>query len=347
MQKSTRKPTIVKAYLAVFVCVSTKGAHLEVVSDLTTEAFFACLRRFVSRRGLPSEIHSDNGGNFKGARNDLQELYSLLEKTSTQSSIHSYLLSQRVQWHASPERAPHFGGLWEAAVKAAKRHLKRVIGTQRLDFEEFSTVSAQVEACLNSRPLLATTSHSPDGIKSITPGHFLIGRELCTYPETVIESDPSLYRRWTLCQAITHHFWKRWSQEYLQQLQKLQKWRSPTPNLKTGDIVVIRDDSTFTNQWPMAKVLDVFTGKDGLDRVVTLKTATTILSPSWPSFSETSSCLQQPTPLNQRTLPDQARSPSDFFFCFPPPGSLGKNHPWHYKNYNYFMQHAIPLPQPD
>ena len=63
----TRKPTIIKAYLAVFVCFSTKAAHLEVVSDLTTDA---CLRRFISRRGLPSEIHSDNGGNFKGARND-------------------------------------------------------------------------------------------------------------------------------------------------------------------------------------------------------------------------------------------------------------------------------------
>ena len=56
----TRKPVIVKAYLAVFVCYRTKAAHLEVVSDTTTEAFLACLRRFVSRRGLPSDIHSDN-----------------------------------------------------------------------------------------------------------------------------------------------------------------------------------------------------------------------------------------------------------------------------------------------
>ena len=175
----TRKLVIVKAYLAVFVCFSSKAAHLEVVSDLTTEAFLAYLRRFVSRRGLPAHIHSDNGGNFRGAKNDLRELYILLEKNSTQSTIQSYLLSQKVQWHFSTERAPHFGGLWEAAVKSAKRHLKRVIGTQRLNFEEFSTISAQVESCLNSRPLLATTSHSTDGIKTLTPGHFLIGREMC------------------------------------------------------------------------------------------------------------------------------------------------------------------------
>ena len=61
----TRKLVIVKAYHAVFVCFSTKAAHLEVVSDLTTEAFRACLRSFVSRRGLPAHIHSDNGGNFR------------------------------------------------------------------------------------------------------------------------------------------------------------------------------------------------------------------------------------------------------------------------------------------
>ena len=120
----TRKPTIVKAYLAVFVCFSTKAAHLEVVSDATTEAFLACLRRFVSRRGLPAHIHSENGGNFQGARNDLREFYALLEKKATQTSITTYLVNQRVQWHSTPERAPHFGGLWEAAVKSAKKHLK-------------------------------------------------------------------------------------------------------------------------------------------------------------------------------------------------------------------------------
>ena len=121
------------------------------------------------------------------------------------------------------------------------------------------------------------TSHSTDGIKTLTPGHFLIGREMCAYPELTIQTDPSLHRRWNLCQAITSHFWRRWSQEYLQQLQKLHKWRQPTTNLQVGDIVVIRDDAAFHNQWPMARILKVFPGKDGLVRVATLKTATTTL----------------------------------------------------------------------
>ena len=169
-----RRPVIVKTYLAVFVCFATKAAHLEVVSDASTEAFLACLRRFVSRRGRPAHIYSDNGGNFQGTKRDLRELYNLLEKSTTQSAVNAYLLQERVQWHSTPERAPHFGGLWEAAVKSAKTHLKRVIGTQRLDYEEFSTVAAQVESFLNSRPLVSITSHAADGVRVLTPGHFLI-----------------------------------------------------------------------------------------------------------------------------------------------------------------------------
>ena len=52
----------------------------------------------------------------------------------------------------SPQHSPHFGGLWEAAVKSTKRHLKRIVSGVKLTFEEMSTVLAQIEAVLNSRP---------------------------------------------------------------------------------------------------------------------------------------------------------------------------------------------------
>ena len=215
--------------MAIFVCFCTKAVHIEVVSDLTTEAFLAALKRFVSRRGLPDSIHSDNGTNFVGAKNDLQELYKFLSSSDVQASVHSFLLSNRVSWHTIPQRAPHFGGLWEAAVKSAKHHLKRVIGQQKLSYEEFSTITAQVEACLNSRPLGGLTSHSPDGISPLTPGHLLVGRPLQAYPETTITQDPSLFKKWNLCQALTQHFWKRWSSN---RCRKLESGIRPDPTCR-------------------------------------------------------------------------------------------------------------------
>ena len=279
LKRHTRKPVLVKSYIALFVCFSTKAVHIELVSDLTTEAFLAALRRFVSRRGLPAEIHSDNGTNFIGARNDLAAPYTFLSADTTSSAINSYLLSHRVSWYCIPEHATHFGGLWEAAVKSAKYHLRRVIGLQRLDYEEFSTITSQVKACLNSRPLCATTSHSPDGITVLTPGHFLIGRPLRVYPETTITSDVSLHKRWTLCQAILHNFGGRWAGEYLQHLQTAGKWKVTKPNLQPGDLVLITDDTAFVNCWTMGKISKVYPGRYGLVRAVDVQVETAIKPP--------------------------------------------------------------------
>ena len=118
-----RKPTIVKAYVCVFVALSVKAVHLELVSDLTSEAFLACLRRFIARRGSPLLIWSDHGSNFVGAARELKELVKFL-KQKTQRVISEFCTTQRIQWKFIPEHAPHFGGLWEAAVKSMKTHLR-------------------------------------------------------------------------------------------------------------------------------------------------------------------------------------------------------------------------------
>ena len=259
----TRRPVIVKSYICSFVCFSTKATHMEAVSDLTTESFLACLKHFIARCGLPSELHSDNGSNFKGASNDLAELYKFLAADTTQNIVTSYLFSQRVTWKFSPERAPHFGGLWEAAVKSAKHHLKRVIRLQRLDYEEFCTVLCQVESCMNSRPLIPLSSRPDDGIEVLTPGQYLIGQPLRSLLETDLTNITSPLHRWMLCQSIMQHFWQRWSSEYLQQLQGLPKWRTPQRNLQVGDTVLIREDSSFTNHWPIAREVTTFPGRDG------------------------------------------------------------------------------------
>ena len=110
-QGHTRKPTYVKAYVCVFVCLTTKAVHLELVSDLSTEGFLAALRRFVARRGCPYKILSDNGSNFVGANHELQKLYHHLERKESQGKIYNFTTARKIIWTFSPGRAPHFGGL--------------------------------------------------------------------------------------------------------------------------------------------------------------------------------------------------------------------------------------------
>ena len=269
-----RKPTVIKAYVCVFVSLSVKAVHLELISDLTSEAFIATLRRFISRRGKPSLIWSDNGTNFVGASRELQELADFLERQKVQQEISQFCSNQYIKWKFIPEHAPHFGGLWEAAVKSMKTHLRRVVSTHKLTFEEFTTVLTQIESCLNSRPLVPLQCDE-DGIEALTPGHFLIGKPPEAFPDPAFSYRTlSLLRRWHLCQALVRHFWQRWSTEYISSLRRYTKWHHPTRNVQVGDIVILQEDNMVPTKWPLAKVIQTHAGKDGLVRVVIIKTAT-------------------------------------------------------------------------
>ena len=274
-QGYTRRPVHLKAHVCIFICFSTRAVHLEVISEETTEAFLAGMDRFVARRGRPHTIWSDNGSNFTGAKNQLNKLYQLLKTKEVNCSIHQHLLRNRIEWKNIPARSPNFGGLWEAAVKSMKYHLRRVMGELVLSFEELTTVVCQVEACLNSRPILAMTSHNEDGISTLTSGHFLMMRPPTAYPSDPSPlEEPRLATKWRRCQCLVQHFWSRWHREYLQTLQSRTKWTKTQPNLQEGDIVVLKEDKLFSCHWPIAKILKTFPGSDGLVRVALIKTST-------------------------------------------------------------------------
>ncbi|CAI6366874.1 unnamed protein product [Macrosiphum euphorbiae] len=91
----TRSRVLTKAYVALFVCFSTRAIHLELVSDLTSVTFLAALRRFISRRGRPIQIHSDNGTNFIGANRLLGEF---LNNNSIRKGILEYSHQEGIDW---------------------------------------------------------------------------------------------------------------------------------------------------------------------------------------------------------------------------------------------------------
>ncbi|XP_076301510.1 uncharacterized protein LOC143219381 [Lasioglossum baleicum] len=261
-----------KAFFAVFICMVTKAVHLEVVSSYSSEAFLAAFRRFISRRGHCAHLYSDCGTNFLGADRELRRLFtaSCLENRN----IRDEMGNLRTQWHFNPPAAPHFGGLWEAAVKSTKHHLRRTVGEARLTYEEMSTLLSQIEACLNSRPL-AALSDDPSDLTALTPGHFLVGTALNALPEpSLVDQEVNRLTRWQLVTHMRDHFWLRWQREYLHGLTTRSKWRRPQENIMPGRLCIISGETTPPSQWPLARVKEVHPGSDGKVRVVKAVTAT-------------------------------------------------------------------------
>lgn len=258
----------VKAYICLFICMATTACHLELVSDLSTDAFLAAFTRFVSRRGLPTDVFSDCGRNYIGAEGRLVEIQKFLEANS--DNIATAAASRNVTWHFNPPLGSHHGGLWESNIKTIKQLLYRQIGATVLTFEETSTLLARIEAVLNSRPL-EFSSDPNDGWDYLTPGHFLIGSSMQALPELPIDENSTPRQRWDRVRQITQCLWSRWSRSYLNSLMQRQKWQKDCANLTVGKLVYVQDLNTAPLLWPLGRVAAVHPGPDGRVRVVTVK----------------------------------------------------------------------------
>ncbi|XP_050307513.1 uncharacterized protein LOC126744199 [Anthonomus grandis grandis] len=177
------------------------------------------------------------------------------------------------KWKFIPPNSPHWGGLWEAGIKATKTFLKKIVGDNQLSFEEFSMVLAQIEAILNSRPLCPVSS-DPNDFCCLTPSHFLIGEPLTSYPERdLLSVSENRLTYWQQCIKIQQACWKRWSTEYLNRLQNRPKWFVPSKNLQINSVVLLKEDNVPPLRWNIARVLEVFWGSDNkVLRVAKIKT---------------------------------------------------------------------------
>lgn len=269
-----------KAYVCLFICLATKAVHLELASELSTDCFLAAFKRFLSRRGNCATLFSDCGTNFVGAQSKLNEIYKLTQSQEYKDAMQRELNNHKIDWKFNPPATPHFGGIWESNIKSVKSHLAKVIGSQILTYEEFSTVLTQIEALLNSRPLCCLSNDPHDPV-ALTPAHFLYGSPLNSLPAEDLSTEPlSRLNRYKLLDSMVQHYWKRWHLEYLSTLQARQKWNLESNPAKVGMLVVIMQNNIPPLQWPLGIIEKLHLGKDGVARVATVRTKTsTFLRP--------------------------------------------------------------------
>ena len=258
----------VKRYGIIFTCMTIRAIHLEILPDLSADAFIDALRRFICRRGQPKRLVSDNGTNFVGA---YRQLGNALKDTSGSRKLRAYLQSSAIEWRFNPPAASHFGGVWERLIRSVRRAYNATMYHGFLSDYELQTVTCEIEAVVNSRPV-THVSDDKDDDEPLTPSHLLaLGRTAA--PPPVVGSEGDQYRRrWRYIQHLVDRFWKRWVREYLPTIQHRRKWLHDTPNTHVGDIVLVMDELTHRNQWPMGRVIKVNTGRDGVVRSCDVKT---------------------------------------------------------------------------
>ncbi|KAL0821975.1 hypothetical protein ABMA28_005363 [Loxostege sticticalis] len=260
-------------YGVLFTCLTVRAIHIEIVSSLTADALIMALRRMAARRGWPKSIYSDNGTNMRGADKELRRAFQELDK----EEVVLQAVNKGVDWRFIPPVSPHMGGAWERLIRSVKTALKVVLKQRSPKEEVLTTLLAEIENMVNSRPL-THVSVDPLSQEALTPNHFLLGSS-SNLPQPGVFDDGDLYLRkqWRTSQRLADLFWSRWLKEVLPALLTRQRWQREGVQFKVGDLVVVVDPTSPRNHWPKGVVEVVYPGRDGRVRVVDVRTKTGVM----------------------------------------------------------------------
>ena len=257
-----------KRYLCLFTCLATRAVHMEMSYSLDTDSFLNAFTRMTSRRGMPSYVVSDNGGNFVSGEKEIRELVSQFDQ---EKIINETSRMKPIEWKFNPPASPHFGGIFESMIKSSKKALRTILGDAEVNDEELHTAICGAERLLNSRPITYVSSDIND-LAPLTPSHFLVGQlggDLA--PEVPENETVNPKKRWRRIQQLLGQFWRRWRREFLPSLSARGKWFQKRKNLKEGDVVLLIEPNAKRGEWPLARVVEAHPGKDGLVRVVKIQ----------------------------------------------------------------------------
>lgn len=172
--------SLVKRYGCFFTCLTVRAVHIEILRSASADSMINAMRRFISIRGYPKEIRSDNGTNFTGAD---EELRNAVQQWN-QRRINNFCAQREIKWTFNPPDASHMGGVWERIIQTAKRVLKALLKGQVVTDEVLSTVTAKVVNIVNIRPLTRNSDSVSDD-EPLSPNHLLHLRPTPSLPPGV------------------------------------------------------------------------------------------------------------------------------------------------------------------
>ena len=270
----------VKVWLCLFACLSTRAVTLEVILDMSAAQFLLCLRRFISQKGKPLRIISDNAPQFKLVNRVINESWNSVTADET---VISYVAKEKIEWQYIPEFSPWMGGHYERLVGMVKKCLRKSLGKVTLTLSQLQTVVKEVEAVLNTRPL-TYVDDDVNNFVSLTPAH-LNGMSASTgvpemdKPEQDINygqlsSRDALLSRWKSGQEHLNHFWRLWEQDYLLSLREAHRLKLKEARITShlspavNTVVIIRDNAKVhaRGSWKLGRIIELMNSADDCQR---------------------------------------------------------------------------------
>ncbi|XP_064470268.1 uncharacterized protein LOC135385022 [Ornithodoros turicata] len=237
-----------KSYFVLFTCAVTRAVHLELCEDMSAIKFLQAFRRFTARRGICQTIYSDNALTFKKVAREIRDIQRILT-------------DPLVQDYSSP--------------------LRKTLSRNVVDFIEMQTMLAEVEAMMNSRPITFVYNKNSEPTP-LTPATMIMERRVLAPPSTESTTsrntihDPSsteIRETWRRQQHYVNAVWNRRQQEYLSELRSAYHSKGTHDcDVRTGDVVLVKEPNCHRLQWKTALVDKVFTGSDIRVRVCLIRT---------------------------------------------------------------------------
>ena len=256
-----------KGYIMLLTCASTRAVALELILGLTVQDMTLGFRRFCARMNtVPTLMVSDNAATFKRAAKELEEVFA-------SPKMEKYLNGRRIKWQFYLQRCPWWGGFIERMVQSVKKSLRKVVGEAYLSYIEFNTILLEVESLINARPI-TWDYDDPNEPGPIAPSDLLYGRPFKQFPpmhEVKVDGKlPQMCKgRLRYLEKVKTHWWDRWQNEYLKELQEVHTHRKVSNNEKAavvGDVVLVRNQNLPRGSWKLGVISEVKPGKDGLIR---------------------------------------------------------------------------------
>ena len=258
--------------MCLFTCTTVRAVHLELAEDMSADEFLLGLRRFISRQGTPQLIVSDNAQQFKCASTTLHKAW---RDVVTDEKVCDFSTKCYIKWRFIVELA---GGFYKRLVRLTKRTLRKTIGTRSLTQRKLSTVLTEVEAVINSCPLVYVDADINSSMV-LTPSHFLSLHSNHVIPDLTEEIDPEfnvsgiisssqqLLEIWKHGQKLLNQFWIIWQQEYLSNLRERPRTLLKGPHSSTdfiskvGDVVLVKENFP-RGSWKVGRICELFQSRD-------------------------------------------------------------------------------------